>query len=30
VADSARAAGHGPKAVKKSPLQRITGLLRRS
>ena len=29
VADSARAAGHGPKAVRKSPLQRVTGLLRR-
>jgi 1-acyl-sn-glycerol-3-phosphate acyltransferase len=29
VADSARAAGHGPKAAKKSPLQKITGLLRR-
>ena len=29
VADSARAAGQGPTAVKKSPLQRVTGLLRR-
>ena len=30
VADSARAAGDGPKTPKKSPLQRLTGLLRRS
>jgi 1-acyl-sn-glycerol-3-phosphate acyltransferase len=29
VADAARAAGKGPKKAKKSPLQRITGLLRR-
>ncbi|SOC49394.1 1-acyl-sn-glycerol-3-phosphate acyltransferases [Blastococcus aggregatus] len=29
IADSARAAGHGPKAPKKSLLQRVTGLLRR-
>ncbi len=29
VADSARAAGRGPKAAKKSALQTITGLLRR-
>jgi 1-acyl-sn-glycerol-3-phosphate acyltransferase len=29
VADSARAAGRGPKAAKKSALQKITGLLRR-
>ena len=29
VADSARAAGQGPTAVEKSPLQRVTGLLRR-
>ena len=29
VADSARAAGHGPKAAKRSALQKITGLLRR-
>ncbi|MGY2129812.1 lysophospholipid acyltransferase family protein [Blastococcus sp. SYSU DS0617] len=29
VADSARAAGDGPKAPKKTPLERVTGLLRR-
>ncbi len=29
IADSARAAGHGPKAPKKSLPQRVTGLLRR-
>jgi 1-acyl-sn-glycerol-3-phosphate acyltransferase len=29
VADAARAAGDGPKVAKKSPLQRITGMLRR-
>ena len=29
VADSARAAGHGPKAAKRSARQKITGLLRR-
>jgi 1-acyl-sn-glycerol-3-phosphate acyltransferase len=29
VTDAARAAGHGPKAPKKSPAQRVTGLLRR-
>ncbi len=29
VADSARAAGDGPKAPRKTPLQRVTGLLRR-
>ncbi len=29
VADAARAAGHGPKAPKKSLLQRVTGLVRR-
>ncbi|SDE54140.1 1-acyl-sn-glycerol-3-phosphate acyltransferases [Blastococcus fimeti] len=29
IADSARAAGHGPKAPKKSLLQRASGLLRR-
>lgn len=30
VADAVRAAGHGPTAVKKSLLQRVRGLLRRS
>jgi hypothetical protein len=29
AADAVRAAGHGPKTPKKSPLARLTGLVRR-